>query len=648
MVPSISPSVNQRAGFDTLFANTFSDARRHKVASFTSIDNAPNKACGDPINPTFSGLYIWSNSVNKLSLSNNLANLHELCRQFKENQIGIAAMQELNIDMTQASVYRKVKGVFDEHFSKQCIIICSTTSIRSATTWKPGSTLLVIMPKWTPYVVGRSRDDLGRWCSVTFQVKDQKQLVFYSFYNCCKTTIAQSGIHTIFAQQWHVLRQRGDKAPDPRLQAVNDLKNELSVHKKHQRSICIVGDFNEDIGYNPAVMASVCSEFDLVDTMDTVHPDEAATPSYARSSNRLDYILLSLDLLPSLMDVGLGYYHDFYPSDHRPIFVGLKTTLFGSLPSIVPPQFRYVDSNSKVDGKFVELVYQHLEDTGTFSRLDSLFSDDSSIKSDPEFITIANSIDDQITRGLLSAEHKCKKPQREPWSETVHFASLHVKYWRLKGAATRKNYDASETLAAILPLLPSTHAIKEDDTRTDRQHLNAAYRFLKRTRREAKTLRTKFLQELRERIANRKTPTDMVAKASLQCIEKQLCQTTRYRHIKHVLCPSTSSPLTKVNVTTTEKFIHPATGEITSHSAIEVIDTKEELEARILARNKKHFAQAQGTPFTEKRLLFMTPATDMTELCRRSPPSTSCPDLQRDHCCSCDPLRCLRRQATRN
>jgi hypothetical protein len=313
------------------------------------------------------------------------------------------------------------------------------------------------------------------------------------------------------------------------------------------------------------------------------------------------------------MDVGLGYYHDFYPSDHRPIFAGLNTTLFGSLPSIVPPQFRYVDSNSKLVGKFVELVYQHLEDTGTFSRLDYLFSDNF-IKSDPEFITIANSIDDQITRGLLSAERKCQKPHREPWSEEVHFASLHVKYWRLKGASTRNKYDASETLAAILPLLPSTHAIKEDATRTDTQHLNAAYRFLTRIRREAKNLRTQFLQELRERIAKRKTPTDMATKASLQCIEKQLRQTTRFRHIKHVLCPLTSSPLMKVHVTTTEQFIHPATGELTSHSAIEVIDTKVELEARILARNKKHFAQAQGTPFTEQPLLFMTPATDVTEL----------------------------------
>jgi hypothetical protein len=306
----------------------------------------------------------------------------------------------------------------------------------------------VILPNWAPYVVARSRDDLGRWCSVTLQAKSQRQVIFYSFYNCCNSTIANSGIHTIFAQQWHVLRQRGDKAPDPRLQAVSDLKTELAVHHKHRRSICIIGDCNEDIGADPALMASVCSSFDLVDAMNTVHPDEAHVPSYARSSNRLDYVLLSSDSLPELEAVGLNHYHDFYPSDHRPILVGLRAALLGSLPAIVAPQFRFVHSNSKLVGSFVAHTYKHLCDTGTFDRLNLLFADDA-VFDDSDFSVLANSIDEQITRALLSAEQKCKHPQREPWSEHIHFASLHVKYWRLKCASIRNKYDASETLAAL-------------------------------------------------------------------------------------------------------------------------------------------------------------------------------------------------------
>jgi hypothetical protein len=123
MVPSISPSVHRRGGFETLFVNAFTNARPQRFTPFTSIDNAPNEACGDPIDPNISSLYVWSNNVNTLSLSKDLAELYELCRQFKEHRIGLAALQELNIDMTQASIYRKFKSVFDEHFSKQCILI---------------------------------------------------------------------------------------------------------------------------------------------------------------------------------------------------------------------------------------------------------------------------------------------------------------------------------------------------------------------------------------------------------------------------------------------------------------------------------------------------------------------------------------------
>jgi hypothetical protein len=133
MVPSISPSVPPRTGFETLFRHAFSADRRKQFVPLTSLDNAPNEACGDSIDPNFDGLYVWSNNVNTLSLTNDIADRHELCRQFKEHRIGIAALQELNIDMTQTSIYNRVKAVFDEHFSKQCIMICSTTAIRSAT-----------------------------------------------------------------------------------------------------------------------------------------------------------------------------------------------------------------------------------------------------------------------------------------------------------------------------------------------------------------------------------------------------------------------------------------------------------------------------------------------------------------------------------
>jgi hypothetical protein len=128
-------------------------------------------------------------------------------------------------------------------------------------------------------------------------------------------------------------------------------------------------------------------------------------------------------------------------------------------------------------GLFVNLAHRHLSDTGTFPRIQALLSPNTTTSPD-EICKLANSINDQITRALLSAEKRCKKPQGEPWSEELHLSSLHVKYWRLKCAATANSYNASTTLAVILPLLPAQYAIVDDGLRTDKQYLNAAKRKL--------------------------------------------------------------------------------------------------------------------------------------------------------------------------
>jgi hypothetical protein len=95
----IPPSATPRSGFENLFWRAFSGTRHNQFTSTNSIDSAPNEACGDSLDPDFEGLYVWSNNVNTLSLANDCADLHELCRQFKEFNIGLAAFQELNIDM---------------------------------------------------------------------------------------------------------------------------------------------------------------------------------------------------------------------------------------------------------------------------------------------------------------------------------------------------------------------------------------------------------------------------------------------------------------------------------------------------------------------------------------------------------------------
>jgi hypothetical protein len=83
----------------------------------------------------------------------------------------------------------------------------------------------------------------------------------------------------------------------------------------------------------------------------------------------------------------------------------------------------------------------------------------------------------------------------------------------------------------------------------------------------------------------------------------------QFGHIKAVVQPSRPAPLTKVHVTTKETVIDPVTGDVTFRQSVDVIDTRVELEACILTRNHKHFAQPERTPFTDFPMKTIRPDT---------------------------------------
>jgi hypothetical protein len=69
------------------------------------------------------------------------------------------------------------------------------------------------------------------------------------------------------------------------------------------------------------------------------HPESSHIPSYARGTNRLDYALVSTEFLPQVTAAGLNHYHEYYPSDHRPIFVQIDPAFFGTIPTLAPVHY---------------------------------------------------------------------------------------------------------------------------------------------------------------------------------------------------------------------------------------------------------------------------------------------------------------------
>jgi hypothetical protein len=90
--------------------------------------------------------------------------------------------------------------------------------------------------------------------------------------------------------------------------------------------------------------------------------------------------------------------------------------------------------------------------------------------------------------------------------------------------------------------------------------------------------------------------------AAIKNIDRQLKDARIFQRIARAVKPQNSAPLTKVEIVTTTSHLHPVTGKVIENSTIKVVDTRKALEEAIITRNKVHFAQAGGTPFTRSPL----------------------------------------------
>lgn len=54
-----------------------------------------------------------------------------------------------------------------------------------------------------------------------------------------------------------------------------------------------MGDFNKRLGKNPALMAQICSNHDVQDTLTALYPHHHDSSTYGQGKTQLDYILIS-------------------------------------------------------------------------------------------------------------------------------------------------------------------------------------------------------------------------------------------------------------------------------------------------------------------------------------------------------------------
>ena len=130
-----------------------------------------------------------------------------------------------------------------------------------------------------------------------------------------------------------MLREKSYENPNPRKHFITDLLevvNKIEQDPKHY--IIILIDANESIGDDECSMNRLFSESTLVDAFTKISNEDCNTPSYARGSKRIDFILTSYKLLLFITQAGyLPFFKYNMESDHRGCCIDLNNKLLDNI-----------------------------------------------------------------------------------------------------------------------------------------------------------------------------------------------------------------------------------------------------------------------------------------------------------------------------
>jgi hypothetical protein len=398
-------------------------------------------------------------------------------------------------------------------------------------------------------------------------------------------------------QQWNLLRRAGDTDANPRKSFCNDLDAFLTPLQAAGDELIVMGDLNEHLGDNASGMNAVVAKFGLVDSVSYHHhgtDGEVATCS--RSNNRLDCILCTHAVAPSIWRCGNLPFNFVMCSGHRGDFVDVDTDEFlgGDPPALMSIALLGIRSQSpKACIQHIEETEQHVSEHKAHERISSL-----------EALAILHGltdhlqkkwegVDQDMLRACLHAEKSVKKKLRPPWSFALHQASRLATCWQTALSGKRTNRDADVILESLAQSIegdspqPTTHM----SFSAIQVQLRLVQAELKKIRQEASSLRSDMLQE---RPAAEALDGNDAEATILRRLERAEATKACFGLLRKYLKSTSSGGLTKAQL-----------ADDTDANGAELfrdVTESEEMFALILERNFKCFGQANGTPFTEAPL----------------------------------------------
>jgi hypothetical protein len=275
-----------------------------------------NLPFGDNIHELTNDQTIISHNINGMKDPTNWFQILTTMRELNANIFGLVKLNQQMMKGDKGKWTEPIRKIFK--YSRN---IHSESSIVTDSNYKPGGTMTIITGKWQSRVLemGSDHKGLGWWSYIKISSKKRNLIIITAYHPC-----ASHGINTAWMQQWSLLRESGEKNPDPVAAFYIDLDMQLQQWKEANYEIIMLIDANERIGEKPGGLTSVIGKAGLIDLLQHRHPHDEELNTHARGSKQIDFILGTRGVSNACNRAGILPFGTGYTSDHQALFIKIN------------------------------------------------------------------------------------------------------------------------------------------------------------------------------------------------------------------------------------------------------------------------------------------------------------------------------------
>jgi hypothetical protein len=396
-------------------------------------------------------------------------------------------------------------------------------------------------------------------------------------------------------QQWVILRESGEKNPDPIKHFYQDIQKQLQEWKQQGSEILLMIDANEQIGEKPGGLTSVMGKLGLTELVRHIHPNSQEPNTHIRGSHRIDYIFGTTRVRDNCFKAGILPFGTGYQSDHRAIFVtiNMENILSSKITATDTITARKLQQATPRERElFLREVNRYYENQNIYQRLKELQADDETWTEDNK--KEYEWCDQIMIHGMLLAEQQTRKLKTTPWSPLFGKAVNKKSFWKtalsLKINCTRPNEEFVKWAESL-----GIENIRSTNIQTIKKNLRTAQKELYEIEKQADSLREAHLREMLT--AAELSGDENKVQKRLKVLLRSHTQRQHFSRLKNIFKPKAAGGLSYIlvpkNFTIKQYPYDPA-----KTKEWESIHDHDELQSFIQHRNIKHFGQAHGTPFT--------------------------------------------------